>query len=136
FRHYRLNHFFINHGESDKAVNQSKLLMAYDRILVGGPLAERRLRSAGLPVRPGQVIHVGRPQAEMLLRERRATTGAIRTILYAPTWEGFKESVDYSSIGRFSHQMLQPLWRQSDYKILFKPHPYVGLRDKQRRRAL
>lgn len=136
FRHYRLNHFFINHGESDKAVNQSKLLMAYDRILVGGPLAERRLRNAGLPVRPGQVIHVGRPQAEMLLRERRADAGAIRTILYAPTWEGFKDSVDYSSIGRFSHRVLRPLWRQSDYKILFKPHPYVGLRDKQRKRAL
>ena len=39
FRHSQLQHFFINHGESDKSVNQSKLLMAYDKLLVAGPLA-------------------------------------------------------------------------------------------------
>tara|TARA_R110001606_G_scaffold111327_2_gene237774 strand:+ start:6604 stop:8079 length:1476 start_codon:yes stop_codon:yes gene_type:complete len=132
FRHFRINHFFINHGESDKAVNQSKFLMAYDKILVGGPLAERRLRQAGLPVREGQVEHVGRPQAEMLL-QRRQGTAPIQTILYAPTWEGFKESVDYSSIGRFSARTLSDLWNSNHYRILIKPHPYSGVRDKAKK---
>src|SRR5690554_3472177 len=66
-RQFQLNHFFINHGESDKAVNQSKLLQAYDKLLVAGPLAHRRLLQAGLALRDGQVEYVGRPQAELML---------------------------------------------------------------------
>lgn len=133
FRHYRINHFFINHGESDKAVNQSKLLMAYDKILVGGPMAEKRLVKAGLPVRPGQVVHVGRPQAEMLLKTKEGRGGTIRTILYAPTWEGFNGSVDYSSVGPISTKIFEEFRAASEYKILFKPHPYTGLSDKRRK---
>ncbi|EHQ53061.1 CDP-glycerol:poly(glycerophosphate) glycerophosphotransferase [Ectothiorhodospira sp. PHS-1] len=68
-RFYRMNHYFINHGESDKVVNQSKFLMAYDKLLVGGEMAERRLKDANLPLREGQVVHVGRPQAELMLEK-------------------------------------------------------------------
>jgi tetratricopeptide (TPR) repeat protein len=125
-RLHRLNHFFINHGESDKVVNQSKFLMAYDKLLVAGPLAERRLRDAGLPIREDQIVHVGRPQVELFLNRTTGKTAAIKTIFYAPTWEGFNEEANYSSINSFGVSMLQALAACGDCRVVFKPHPYTG----------
>lgn len=125
-RMHRLNHFFINHGESDKVVNQSKFLMAYDKLLVAGPLAERRLRESGLPVRDEQIVHVGRPQVELSLDRVEHPTTTIQTILYAPTWEGFVEEANYSSVNAKGLAMMQQLSQRSDLYIYFKPHPYTG----------
>ncbi|WP_081136797.1 CDP-glycerol glycerophosphotransferase family protein [Halomonas sp. BC2] len=125
-RFHRMQHYFINHGESDKVVNQSKFLMAYDKLLVAGPLAERRLKEADLPLRDGQVVHVGRPQVELLLQQVNQPTTNIQTILYAPTWEGFVEEANYASVSEFGYEMLQQLAKNKALKVLFKPHPYTG----------
>lgn len=122
----RLNHFFINHGESDKVVNQSKFLMAYDKLLVAGPLAERRLRDAGLPVRDDQVIHVGRPQTELMLKRVSAPASSVKTVFYAPTWEGFNDEANYSSVNAYGLAMMEALARCGDLRVVFKPHPYTG----------
>lgn len=134
-RQAALNHFFINHGESDKVVNQSKLLLAYDKLLVGGPLAEQRLKATGLPIRDGQIEHVGRPQAEMLL-DKAVPNQPIKTLLYAPTWEGFVEEANYSSVGSMALDILQQLATASEHQVLFKPHPYTGLRSKHLKQTL
>ncbi|MEE2001524.1 CDP-glycerol glycerophosphotransferase family protein [Alkalimonas sp. MEB108] len=125
-RFHRLNHFFINHGESDKVVNQSKFLMAYDKLLVAGPLAEQRIRDAGLPVRADQVVQVGRPQVEMKLQQVSSACISVRTILYAPTWEGFNDEANYCSINSTGMELLQTLAASRRFKVLFKPHPYTG----------
>lgn len=128
-RYFRLNHYFINHGESDKAVNQNKLLQAYDKLLVAGPLANRRMLSAGLKFREGQVEYVGRPQAELQLKRMRAGDAqSICRILYAPTWEGFVDEVNYSSVNELGLQLLTQLVGSKKYEIVFKPHPYTGTR--------
>jgi len=133
-RHFKLNHYFINHGESDKAVNQNKLLLAYDKLLVGGPLAHRRLLEAGLKLREGQVEYVGRPQAEMALDQSESgSVDKITTILYAPTWEGFVEDANYSSVSAFGLGVVQSLV-SAGYKVIFKPHPYTGSRSSLARR--
>jgi hypothetical protein len=124
-RHSHLNHYFINHGESDKAVNQSKFMMAYDKLLLAGPLSEKRLRNAGLPLRNDQVEFVGRPQAELLL-DTANSTPEIKTVLYAPTWEGYVKNVDYSSIGPLGYEFCKQLLESGRYTFLFKPHPYTG----------
>jgi hypothetical protein len=125
-RFNKLNHFFINHGESDKSVNQSKFLMAYDKLLVAGPLAEQRLKEAGLPLRPDQVVHVGRPPVELLLTRAANLPRPVRRILYAPTWEGFVEEANYASVSDFGLAMLQSLVAGKEHSIVFKPHPYTG----------
>lgn len=126
-RFYNLNHFFINHGESDKVVNQSKFLRAYDKLLVAGPLAEKRLDDANLALREGQVIHVGRPQVELCLNLIENKSKRIKTVLYAPTWEGFVEEANYSSVNHFGFEMFQTLAESGRYRILFKPHPFTGI---------
>lgn len=137
FRHYKLNHFFINHGESDKAVNQSKLLMAYDKLLVAGPMAHRRLLEAGLKVREDQVEYVGRPQTELQLRVvlQRDKKSPLK-VLYAPTWEAFVDSVDYSSVGDLGMGLLKTLAGLSNVQVVFKPHPYTGSRSTTHARCL
>jgi BarA-like signal transduction histidine kinase len=136
-RQYQLNHFFINHGESDKAVNQSKLLQAYDKLLVAGPLAHRRLMDAGLALRDRQVEYVGRPQAELLLEQASDKSDRdVYKVLYAPTWEGFVDNVDYSSIGSLGLGILKTLAAQPDVNVVFKPHPYTGSRQIQTATAL
>lgn len=134
-RYYKLKHFFINHGESDKAVNQSKMLMAYDYLLVAGPLSESRLRDAGLPLRERQVIHVGRPQTEMLLDVVREKS-QIKTLLYAPTWEGHVKNVDYSSVDKFGYELCKEILETKRYKVVFKPHPYTGENNRNKSKYL
>lgn len=136
-RFYELNHFFINHGESDKAVNQSKLLMAYDKLLVAGPMAHRRLLEAGLKLRTDHVEHVGRPQTELQLKviEQRDKSLPIK-VLYAPTWEGFVDDVDYSSIGPLGAGLLRALAGGAQVEVVFKPHPYTGSRSSTHARYL
>ncbi|MCK2183033.1 CDP-glycerol glycerophosphotransferase family protein [Halomonas getboli] len=132
-RYSHLQHCFINHGESDKAVNQSKVLMAYDKLLLAGPLSEQRLRDGGIPLRDGQVEYVGRPQAELLLDSVDKVAG-IKKVLYAPTWEGYVKNVDYSSIDELGYKICKQLLESDKYEVLFKPHPYTGkvsLRKKQ-----
>ncbi|SFC32585.1 CDP-Glycerol:Poly(glycerophosphate) glycerophosphotransferase [Kushneria avicenniae] len=126
-RLHTMSHFFINHGESDKAVNQSKMLLAYDKLLVGGPMAERRLRGSGLRLHDGQVVHVGRPQTELRLDKisPHATQTNI-TVLYAPTWEGFTEDSNYSSVSDFGIALLESLVGSSNIRVIFKPHPWTG----------
>lgn len=137
-RQFRLNHFFINHGESDKAVNQSKLLQAYDKLLLAGPMAHRRLTEAGLSLRDGQIEYVGRPQAEILLDETgsRSSLSPPLRVLYAPTWEGFVDEADYSSIRHFGLELLEALAARDDAEIVFKPHPYTGSRRHEDREHL
>lgn len=124
-RHADIQHYFINHGESDKVVNQSKLLMAYDKLLVAGPMAKNRLESAGLPVREGQVEYVGRPQLE-IFPDSVEESSPIRKVLYAPTWEGFLKEVDYSSVSKFGIRMLEGVLSNPEIEVVFKPHSFTG----------
>ena len=134
-RHAEMQHYFINHGESDKVVNQSKFLMTYDKLLVAGPMAKSRLELAGLPLRENQVEFVGRPQLEIFL-ERKIQFGPIRKVLYAPTWEGFVEEADYSSVSDFGITMLESILTDRNLEIIFKPHPLTGSRSQETRGAL
>ena len=134
-RHSQLLHFFINHGESDKSVNQSKLLMAYDKLLLAGPLAEKRLRKSLLPLREGQIEHVGRPPTELML-DQNNDNNTIKTLLYAPTWEGFVQDADYCSVNSFGLEMLNKLIACGEYRVLIKLHPFTGHRSTEAKNFL
>ena len=135
-RFSQLKHIFINHGESDKVVNQNKLMAAYDHLLVGGQLAVDRLVHAGFELRSGQAIQIGRPQTEISLNKKLRGHGPIKKILYAPTWEGFADSADYSSIRPDGLNMLKLLAKNPDYEVKIKFHPLTGSKKSVRSDAL
>jgi len=135
-RFHKLQHFFINHGESDKCVNQNQLLLAYDKLLLAGPLAKLRLVKAGFKLHPDQTVEVGRPNLELLLDQEADFPREPKVILYAPTWEGVVDEADYSSVSSYGLQLLRGLARCEGVKVVFKPHPYTGIKRKATNRAL
>src|SRR5690606_40903659 len=45
-----------------------------------------------------------------------------KSVLYAPTWSGFYEDTDYSSL-RVGPQIVRELLRRG-CRVIFRPHPY------------
>jgi CDP-glycerol glycerophosphotransferase (TagB/SpsB family) len=121
-----LLHIFVNHGESDKVVNRSRFLRSYDRLYVAGEMAIDKMNEADLKIEASNIVAVGRPQTELTLTLQHNEDCGLITILYAPTWEGFSESADYTSISLNTYKAFLPLLNNPKYKILFKPHPYTG----------
>ena len=128
FRFYKLNHFFINHGESDKAFNQNQILQAYDKLLLSGPLALQRLEKENFKLHADQIEFVGRPQVNLLLDQPCPPPSQIKTVLYAPTWEGFYQEVNYTSVNEYGVAMIDALLSQEGIHVIFKPHPFTGSR--------
>jgi CDP-glycerol glycerophosphotransferase (TagB/SpsB family) len=121
-RQTQLKHIFINHGESDKIVNQSRFVRAYDKLYLAGPMAKDRLLQSGVNIGVDQVAYVGRPQTSIFIKPAAAKT---MNILYAPTWEGFDKQSNYSSVG-MALEIVKAIRDETQYKCLFKPHPLTG----------
>ena len=125
-----LRHVFINHGDGDKSVTYSPLHRVFDEIWVAGEAARDRYLQRGEGVRADQLVTVGRPQ---LAHIEAVPDGARRasplTVLYAPTWEGNFEGVNYSSVAPMGELVVDALLgADRDIRVLFKAHPATGTR--------
>lgn len=127
-----IRHVFINHGDGDKSVTYSPLHRVFDEIWVAGQAACDRYLRRGEGVRPEQLVTVGRPQ----LAHIQPRTGPVSptpdrplTVLYAPTWEGNFDGVDYSSVAPMGERIVDTLLRSElPVRVLFKAHPATGTR--------
>jgi len=126
-----LRHVFINHGDGDKAVTYSPLHRVFDEIWVAGQAACDRYLDRGEGVRPDQLVTVGRPQLAHIETAPSVPRdpGAPLTVLYAPTWEGNFEGVNYSSVAPMGVRLVEQLLAADrDIRVLFKAHPATGTR--------
>jgi hypothetical protein len=126
-----LRHVFINHGDGDKSVTYSPLHRVFDEIWVAGRAACDRYLERGEGVRPEQLVTVGRPQLAHIspAPSTPRDPGAPLTVLYAPTWEGNFEGVNYSSVAPMGVRMVERLLAGGrDVRVLFKAHPATGTR--------
>jgi hypothetical protein len=127
-RYPQLKHVFLNHGDSDKASSANPFVRAYDRLFVAGEVAIQRYADGGVPIPRERFAVVGRPQLDHVLDGRRKIDDGPTTLLYAPTWEGYFEATDYSSLERLGPAMIAEVLRSHpDVRIVFKPHPMSGL---------
>lgn len=124
--HLHAEHVFINHGESDKAVNSNYFLTVYSRLFVSGQQAIDRFARCSFTIPPERFVIVGRPQMDALANaERPSSKGKI--LLYAPTWEGWNPLENYCSLEKMGVPLIEHLLkRHPDLKIVFKPHPFCG----------
>jgi hypothetical protein len=127
-----IRHVFINHGDGDKSVTYSPLHRVFDEIWVAGQAACDRYLRRGEGVRPEQLVTVGRPQlAHIEPRTGAPTPTPDRplTVLYAPTWEGNFDGVDYSSVAPMGERIVDTLLSSEvPVRVLFKAHPATGTR--------
>jgi len=147
-------HVHINHGESDKTstiTNQSK---AYDYVFIVGDAAYDKYNLNLIKKDMSKYIKVGRPQLEHIEEipsfneeklkvdtypkggttninagTKESVVARKKVILYAPTWEGTHESMNFSSLGDYGMQLVQQLLNHPDYYLVYKPHPNTGSRD-------
>jgi len=156
----RLSHVFLGHGDSDKAGSASPATRSYDRIWVSGEAGIDRYHAAGIAIPREQFDVIGRPplspriremeqerlipeegdspfdKLEAALAEADEMGPPPATILYAPTWEGYFDKSDYSSLAAFGPELIAALLeRHPGARVIYKPHPMNGRRKGSMRSA-
>lgn len=120
--HDRLTHVWLNHGDSDKPANFNPRHANYDKLVVCGQAGIDRYQRHGVHVDPQKFVILGRPQASGVrsMRELIAKKDP-KVVLYAPTWQGLDEAVNFSSLER-GPQIVQGLIDRGA-TVIFRPHP-------------
>jgi hypothetical protein len=125
-RRLSVTHILLLHGESDKVSSISNVSRMYDKLFVAGQAAIDRYAHAGIRMDANSFEIIGRPQADKILTGQNNNK---KTILYAPTWEGYFEDSSYSSLpwGKELIQMI--LEYDNAINIIFRAHPLNGTVD-------
>lgn len=119
-------HVYLGHGESDKTVSASGQMRAYDFVFVAGVAAKERGRDISFFDVDKRMIIVGRPQTAAIIAGPLHNSPP--TVLYAPTWEGGQDSMNYSSLLDMGETIVRSL-QAAGFHVLFRPHPRTGISD-------
>jgi hypothetical protein len=117
---------FIGHGDSDKTASFNPYTKVYDEVWVAGEAGRDRYARAQVGVRPEDIVLVGRPQLDGIHEAEPRPAGAPFTVLYAPTWEGWTEDPNSSSLVPLGRRIVQILLDTPGVRVIYKPHPLTG----------
>ena len=134
-RSTELRSAFIGHGDSDKAASASPVAKMYDEVWVAGGAGRARYLEAQVGVRSEQIRVVGRPQLRDVLPGVRLEPGASCSVLYAPTWEGYRGDEAESSLLHSGPDVIRVLLATEGVRVLYRPHPNTGSRDRRFRQV-
>ncbi len=117
----QVKHIWLGHGDSDKPASVFARHAKYDLLVASGSAAIDRYAEAGVHIPREKFVVLGRPQ----VREIESATAPIATVdrpvvLYAPTWQGKSDDVDFSSLA-LGAAIIRRLVDRAD--IMFRPHP-------------
>ena len=130
FRYGRMWHVFINHGESDKMYMTTNQFKAYDYSFVAGDAARERLaRKLWDFDVDRKAIPIGRPQADHFAGALPYPADDRTVVLYAPTWEGDRDSAAYGSIATHGVGLVTALLASAGHRVVYRPHPRSGVVD-------
>lgn len=120
--HKHLTHVWLNHGDSDKPANFNPRHALYDVLVVCGQAGIDRYERHGIHVEPEKFVILGRPQASGV----QPADGPVadkdpKVVLYAPTWHGLDEAVNFSSLERGPEIVRALIDRGAT--VIFRPHP-------------
>ena len=119
-------HVHVGHGESDKASMVSNQLRAYDAALIAGQGARDRLNARLVGLERVALYEVGRPQMDFPdPPPEHVPATSKRTVFYAPTWEGDRPEMSYSSVASCGAQVVTDLVA-AGYRVIYRPHPQTG----------
>lgn len=126
-------HVFLSHGESDKDYMASNQLKAYDYTFIAGQAAHERIASR---LKNYNVVErtfqVGRPQVDVEHDPPFALPEDDRKVVfYAPTWEGDRPTMTYSSLLSHGPTMVKSLLATGTHRVIYRPHPRTGITDKR-----
>jgi hypothetical protein len=122
-RFSHIAHIQLNHGDSDKGPSYSPTFRMFDRNFVAGQAAIDRFEKNGVDVPREMFEIVGRPQVADVRVRADAVVPQKPTVLYAPTWSGFFEDANYSSLPQGPRIVAALLERGC--RVVFRPHPFA-----------
>ena len=91
-----LKHVFLGHGDSDKAASCHRFFRVYDEVWTAGRAHIDRFAAAGFRTDSIDFKTIGRPGTRSVIENGAAA--ACPQFLYLPTWEGYQDSQNYSSL--------------------------------------
>lgn len=128
-------HIHINHGESEKESMYSNQSKAYDYVFCVGERAIQRYKENLLNYNSKKYVAVGRPQLDHIKNITFKNNKQQKVILYAPTWEGHHQDMDYSSVVKYGVALIEYLLKNPNYYVIYKPHGNIGFRRKDSKEA-
>jgi hypothetical protein len=124
-----MKHVFIGHGDSDKVASVNPYSKVYDEVWTAGRAGRDRYAIADVGVRDDDIVEVGRPQLAPIRTWQGTPAGAVPTVLYAPTWEGWDDNPGNTSILLAGENIVRRLvTADPPVRVLYKPHPFTGTR--------
>lgn len=125
-------HLWVGHGDSDKPASAYKRHAGYDVLALSGQAAIDRYARAGIDIPADKFRIVGRPQLGDVTRQPRVSApGERTTVLYAPTWQGKRDEVNFCSI-ELAPQIVSALFARGA-RVVFRPHPLLYRFERYRR---
>jgi hypothetical protein len=118
----QVKHVWLGHGDSDKPASVFARHADYDILVVSGTAAIERYEAAGVHIPREKFAILGRPQVQEIEPATRPIREIERpVVLYAPTWQGKRKEVNFSSLRRGPH--IVRLLIASGADVIFRPHP-------------
>lgn len=120
-RYPHMTHVQLLHGDSDKASSFNPVTALYDKVFVAGQAGIDRYENNGVDIPKHKFTIVGRPQVESV-EQQGPENLPVRTVLYAPTWEGHYADTNYGSL-----PVGPPIIREliaRGQTVIFRPHPF------------
>jgi hypothetical protein len=124
-------HVWVSHGESDKAYMYQNTLKRYDLYFAAGQAAADRVARNISGYDPSRMLFIGRPQINDVLAvpaDYSKAPAGVKSVLYAPTWEGVTRATRYSSIDTHGIELVSRLI-SAGHQVIYRPHPLSGTRD-------
>jgi hypothetical protein len=120
-----LTHVQLLHGDSDKPPSYSPLTKNFDMVFVAGQMAIDRYPRNGVHIPEDRFRIVGRPQVAAIETQDpdAPPSGVPRTVVYMPTWRGFFEDTQFSSLDRADAVIKAVMALPEKVHLIFKPHP-------------
>lgn len=126
----RYLHVRIGHGESDKVYNAPRTASVYDSVFMANYDALRRYpRTIRAWVASGACA-IGIAIPEGTQKDPWPRPRPVRTVLYAPTWEGHTEQAAYTSLPEAGPAFIAALPRLTERgtRVVMRPHGSTGAR--------
>lgn len=123
-------HVWIGHGDSEKRSSSPRTASLYDAVFVADYRAIRRFPRAIRSWVARGACAIGAPIVDGVEADPAPGPRPVRTILYAPTWEGYSPSTEYASILEAAPRLasLMPQFQADGVRVIVRPHPLTGRR--------
>lgn len=118
----QVQHVWLGHGDSDKPASVFGRHADYDLLVVSGTAAIERYASGGVHIPHEKFVVLGRPQVHEIEAVTRPIAEVERpVVLYAPTWQGKRKAVNFSSLRRGA--AICQILINTGADVIFRPHP-------------